>query len=83
MPDPRGYGSDREDLGRFAYNIYCKTCTEAEFEAGASRPISILEVEAKADHILVRGDRYFPVGEDGAAQHASFANSPDTFDRMD
>ena len=49
--------------GRYAYNIYCKTCSEAEFEAGAWRASSFLEIEPAGDHILVRGVKYFPVGD--------------------
>ncbi|MEM9373574.1 MAG: serine hydrolase domain-containing protein [Planctomycetota bacterium] len=54
-----------EYAGRYAYGVFCKTCTEDELGSGAWQPFSFLDVEAAGPTIVARELVYRPTGERG------------------
>ncbi|MEM6705913.1 MAG: serine hydrolase domain-containing protein [Acidobacteriota bacterium] len=60
-------------VGRFAYGIFCKTCTPEEFERGAWEPFSFLEVRRVEGGLTARDITYRPTAEEDVFQSEDHA----------
>ncbi len=66
-PDsPRVYAPDLERFaGRYAYGVFCRSCTADELTQGAWQPYSFLDVDVEGNELLARDLRYHATNQPG------------------